>query len=406
MITKISRCSIFDGESDCLKHNQNIYIEQEKILHVGEESIDVNVDMEIDGQGKVVIPGLVNLHAHINRRHISRAGASFRQGAPAVENSSDAKRMLYATRNAWFELMQGITTIRDLCSVGRTASELKAAITEGQINGPRLVVCGMGIAVTGGHETHRYKGAVEVDGPDEVTKATRNEIRLGADFIKLMVSGGIGGMPEFEHPSWCELSVEEITAACRAAHSHHKTVTVHAMGELPVLNALHGGVDGIEHGAVLTEEALQIMKERNVYYVPTASGITAVANREHARGNTEMAEMINSIVVRPQRDSIRKAHERGILIGSGSDTLGSVLEELRIFIDCGMSNSEALKTATSHAAQILQMESYLGYIHKGYQADLVLLDANPLEDIDAIQQVNTVFMRGNKVCYEWMCNLQ
>ena len=110
----------------------------------------------------------------------------------------------------------------------------------------------MGIA-TGGHETHRYKGAVEVDGPDEVMKATRNEIRLGADFIKVMSSGGIGGMPEREHPNWAELSEEEIAAAVFAAHTHKREVTVHAMGIEPVLAALHAGVDGIEHGTMLNE---------------------------------------------------------------------------------------------------------------------------------------------------------
>lgn len=405
MITRLYGCSIFDGERDELMEGQSIYIRDDTIIHVGKGRADLVADVEICGQGKVVIPGLMNLHVHINRRHVSRTSSSFRQGAPAIENSSDAKRMMYAARNAWYELMQGITTMRDLCSVGRTATELKEAIEEGLINGPRLVVCGMAIAVTGGHETHRYKGAVEVDGPDEVTKATRNEIRLGADFIKLMVSGGIGGMPEHEHPSWSELNVEEITAACRAAHSHNRGVTVHAMGELPVMNALVGGVDGIEHGAVLTERALHIMKERDVYYVPTASGITAVADREAARGNAETAQMIRSVVVQPQRESIRKAHEFGIRIGSGSDTLGSVLEELRIFIDCGMNNVQALRTATSNAAGILGMEDRLGYIREGYQADLVLLDGNPLENIDALQYVHSVFVRGKRVSHEWLCNL-
>lgn len=405
MITKIVGCHIFDGESDVLLENQNVYLKDEKILQIGDEPAVEAVDLEIDGKGKYLIPGLMNLHVHINRRHVSRATSSFRQGAPAVENSSDSRRMLYAARNAWYELRQGITTLRDLCSVGRTANELKEAIVEGQINGPRLVVCGMAIAITGGHETHRYKGAVEVDGADEVTKATRNEIKLGADFIKLMVSGGIGGMPEHEHPSWSELNVEEITAACKAAHGHHRGVTVHAMGEVPVLNALHGGVDGIEHGAVLTEEALQIMQERNVYYVPTASGITAVADREAARGNAEMAETIRAIVVRPQRESIKKAHARGILIGAGSDTLGSVFQELLIFKECGFTNAEALQTATSNAAKILKLEDRLGYVRPGYEADLVLLDANPLEDLTALEQVSHVFARGQQVTYEWFCNL-
>jgi len=360
----------------------------------------------IDAQGFFLIPGLVNLHAHINRRNVSRGASSFRKGAPAIENSCDMHRILYAARNAWYELSTGVTTIRDLCSVGRTASALKSAIDEGIIKGPRLFVCGLGIASTGGHETHRYKGAVEVDGTDEILKATRQEIKLGADFIKVMASGGIGGMPEHEHPGWAEFSVDEIKAACYAAHSHNKGVTVHAMGELPVMNSLNGGVDGIEHGASLTEEALDIMKERGVYYVPTASGITAVANKEEKNGNTSLASLIFELVVNPQRQSIKKAYERGILIGAGTDTLGNMVDELLIFEKCGMSRCEALQTATINAAKILKNEADYGTIECGKIADFVILNKNPLDNLENLNNVEKVFLGGEEVSEKWMCNLQ
>lgn len=359
----------------------------------------------IDAAGKYLIPGLVNLHVHINRRNLSRGGGVFRQGAPAIENSDDGVRMLYAARNAWFELKQGVTALRDLCSVGRTASALKSAIASGLIRGPRLTVCGMGIAATGGHETHRYDGAVQVDGEAEILKAVRKEIRLGADFIKVMASGGLGGMPEHEHPGWSEFSVEEMRAACFAAHSHHRGVTVHAMGEQPVLDALHAGVDGIEHGAVLTDEALSLMKARGVYYVPTASGITAVAAKEERNGSAALAAMMRELVVNPQRESIRRAHEAGILIGAGSDTLGSVPEELRIFVDCGLTPYEALLTATVNAAKILGNEDRFGVIAPGKTADLVLLNENPLKDISAVASAAHVFLGGDMVTDEWLMNL-
>lgn len=370
----------------------------ERIGADGEEILDAN--------GGCLMPGLVNLHAHINRRHLSRGAGAFRQGAPAVENSTDGIRMLHAARNAWYELSRGITAIRDLCSVGRTASELKQAIDSGLINGPRMYVCGMGIAATGGHETHRYKGAVEVDGPDEVMKAARYELKLGADFIKLMVSGGIGGMPEHEHPSWAELSVEEIKAAVFAAHSHHRGVTVHAMGEGPVMNALMGGVDGIEHGAVLSEQALDMMAERGVYYVPTMSGITAVANKEENTGSKELAGMIREIVVYPQRESVAKAYKRGLLIGAGSDTLGSVPDELLLMQECGLSAYDALKTATINAAKILGKEARTGSVEVGKAADLLITNKNPLEDLKHLQDVQAVFLGGELVTERWMCSLR
>ena len=362
-------------------------------------------EMGLEASGKYIIPGLINLHVHINRRNVSRTGSSFRQGAPAIENGSDFHRILFAARNAWYELSRGVTTMRDMCSVGRTASALKAAIDAEIIRGPRLYVCGLGIAATGGHETHRYPGAVEVDGPDEVTKAVRREIKLGADFIKVMASGGLGGMPEHEHPNWSEFTVEEMAAACQAAHSHNKTVTVHAMGDLPVRNALQAGVDGIEHGAVLSEEALAMMADRGVYYVPTASGITAVAEKERRSGDPRLAAEMERLVVHPQRESIREAHRRRVLIGAGSDTLGSIPRELLILQECGLSAYEALQTATKNAALILNNDR-IGTIEVGKTADLVILSADPLADLRNVEQVEQVFLGGESVDTTWMCNLQ
>ena len=383
-------------------YRADVRIEDGIITAIGPE---LSGEPVLDASGAWLIPGLINLHVHINRRNVSRTQSSFRQGAPAIENGSDFHRILFAARNAWYELSQGVTTLRDLCSVGRTATALKEAIESGIIRGPRLVVCGLGIAATGGHETHRYPGAAEADGPAEVLKAVRNEIRHGADFIKVMASGGLGGMPEHEHPDWSEFSLEEMKAACDAAHSHNRTVTVHAMGALPVMNALLAGVDGIEHGAVLTDEALDLMDRRGVYYVPTASGITAVAAKERRNGSGTMADEMERIVVHPQRESIRKAHRRGILMGAGSDTLGSVPEELLIFHEAGLTTYEALQTATRNAAQILGNDQ-IGTIEVGKIADLVLLDGDPLEDLRNITRVRQVFFHGEPVTERWMCNLQ
>lgn len=398
----IKNCSIIDCTGR-MPYISDVEV-REGIITKIEPNITGN-DTIIDAQGKYLIPGLINLHVHINRRNVSRTKNSFRQGAPMIENGSDFHRILYAARNAWYELSQGVTTLRDLCSVGRTASALKDAIAQKIIRGPKLYVCGMGIAATGGHETHRYKGAVEVDGCDEVLKAVRYEIKLGADFIKVMASGGIGGMPEHEHPAWSELSVDEIKSACDAAHSHNKKVTVHAMGALPVMNSLVAGVDGIEHGATLTDEALDIMKSRDVYYVPTASGIGAVAEKERKNGNISLADIICKEVVFPQLESIKKAHETGILIGAGTDTLGDLCDELLLFEKAGLSTYEALQTATINASKIVENDM-IGTIECGKIADLVLLDANPIEDLHNLRKVNTVIFEGEIVNEQWMCNLQ
>ena len=398
----IKNCNIIDCTGRA-PYRADVRVENSRITQIGE---NLSAEQMYDARGGWLLPGLVNLHVHINRRNLSRGVGVFRQGAPAIENSADGVRMLYAARNAWYELSRGVTAMRDLCSVGRTASQLKSAIAQGIVRGPRLHVCGMGIAATGGHETHRYAGAVEVDGADAVRKAVRQEIKLGADFIKVMASGGLGGMPEHEHPGWSEFTVEEMKAACQAAHSHNRGVTVHAMGAQPVLYALQAGVDGIEHGAVLTQEALETMASRGVYYVPTASGITAVADKERRGGSWSLAAMMEELVVHPQRESIRKAMEAGILIGAGSDTLGSIPQELLIFESCGMSRYEAIRTATINAARILKNEDRFGTVEWGKTADLLLLEENPLEDLRNIEKVKAVFLGGEMVSEAWMCNLQ
>lgn len=373
-----------------------------RITRIGRE---LSAEKTIDAKGKYLIPGLINLHVHINRRNVSRTTASFRMGAPAIENSSDFHRMLFATRNAWYELSTGVTTLRDLCSVGRTATALKEAIEQGIIRGPRLYVCGLGVATVGGHETHRYKGATESGSIEELIKNTENEVKNGADFIKAMASGGIGGMPEHEHPSCPELSREELSAVVSVAHKHGKGVTVHAMGAEPVMNSLLAGVDGIEHGAHLTERALDLMAERGVYYVPTASGIRSVAEKERKNGNLPLADIIYREVIEPQTESIKRAKERGILIGAGTDTLGNLIDELKIFEDVGFTRYEALMTATSNAAKILENDD-IGTVECGKIADLVLLSANPLDGLSNLEKIELVLLSGESVDEKWMCNLQ
>lgn len=404
MKTVITNCNLIDGTGADIRKHSWVLIKNDLIIDIGQGEQGIpEADAELDAKGKFLLPGLVNLHVHIQRRHLARGDAAFRYGAPYIENSPDTKRILWAMNNAWHELSTGVTTIRDLASKNRIATQLRDAINEGIIKGPRMIVCGFGIAGTGGHETHRYQGAVEADGPDEVRKAVRAEIKAGADFIKLMASGGLGGMPEHEHPAWDEFSVDEITVAVEEAHKRKKGVTVHAMGEKPVLSSLYSGVDGIEHGTKLNDEALDIMVERGIYYVPTMSGIAAVANKEERQGSPALAELMRQEVVRPHRISVKRAFERGILIGCGTDTLGDMVEEMKMLQECGVPAIDCIKAATLNGAKIIGLDKTIGTVEFGKKADLVLIGANPIEDLDNMNQVDTVFLNGNMVTAKWLC---
>lgn len=399
MNTLIHDCTIIDVERMRKIESASVLVRDEMISQIFETKVNPvtveDVDAIIEAKGRYLMPGMINLHVHIQRRHLHLPGKGvFRQGAAVLENSSDMRRMVFAIRNGLYELHHGVTTIRDCCSKARLNNEYRDCVKDGLIDGPTVVSCGLGIASTGGHETHRYPGAVEVDGPDEVRKAVREEIKRGADFIKFMGSGGLGGLPEHEHPYWVEMSLEELQAGIAEAHNRMKTCTVHAMGKKAVEFAVRAGMDGIEHGTNLDEDLVELMLENQVYYVPTMSGIAAVAQREYDGGSKELAGFIRQLVVDPQFESVGLAHGKGLLIGAGTDTLGDMVTELSMFVACGMKAIEALRTATINAAKILAKEQSIGSIAEGKRADLFLVDKDPLESVEHLRSIEWVMKDG------------
>jgi imidazolonepropionase-like amidohydrolase len=244
---------------------------------------------------------------------------------------------------------------------------------------------------------------VEADGPDEVRKAVRAEIKAGADFIKFMASGGIGGMPEHEDPRWIEFSVEELKAGVEEARNRNKRTAAHAMGIGPVMNCLKAGIDCIEHGVGLNRQAVELMVSQGVYYIPTASGITDVSRREAEHGNPTLARLIEDVVVKPLYESIALAHQAGVPIGAGTDTLGDMVEELKLLHRCGLTPMECIRAATSVAATILGREADIGTVQTGKTADLLLVQGNPLEDLGVMQNVRDVFKAGMYVDEAFLC---
>ncbi len=402
MKTVIHNCTLVDVKGQRLVPDSWVIIENRHIEKVGTGTVPPkileSVEKTLDAKNGFLMPGMINLHVHIQRRHLHLPGKGvFRQGAAVLENSSDMRRMVFAMRNGMYELLNGVTTIRDCCSKGRLNNEYRNCVREELVMGPRVLSCGLGIASTGGHETHRYPGAVQVDGPAEVMKAVREEIKQGADFVKFMGSGGIGGLPEHEHPYWVELTEEELRAGITEAHNRMKTCTVHAMGKKAVEFSVKAGMDGIEHGTNLDEELVSLMKTNNVYYVPTMSGIAAVAQREHDAGSKELSSFIRKLVVDPQFESVSLAHRKGLLIGAGTDTLGDMVRELEMFTECGMSAMEALRTATCNAAEILNKQDEIGDIAPAMVADLLLLSDNPAQSVSNLRGITWVMREGKIV---------
>ncbi|MFA6706549.1 MAG: amidohydrolase family protein [Sphaerochaetaceae bacterium] len=406
--TLYTHCNLIDCVSDEVKPDSWILIEGNRISKIGTGN-DYPKDQDIpvvDVGNEYLMPGLINLHVHIHRRffHYPSIKGSFKQRAKAINSADINKRMLLSLKNAWDELQHGCTTIRDVSSKDRLANFLRDCINEGIFNGPRVFSSGYGIACTGGHGTHAFGDSVEADGPDEFRKAARMEIKCGADIVKLKGGGGLGSMPK-EHPYWEELTMDELRAAIEEGHKRDKHVTIHAMGTQVIKNALKAGIDGIEHGCVLDEECLDIMAAHDVHFCPTMSGITGVAQREKDFGNPEVAEIMFRDVVWKQRESVKKAHERGILLGCGTDTQGDMLIEMDLFEQCGLSPIEALRTATANAAIFVDLGDQLGTIEQGKIADMIIVKENPLENIYHLSNLTMVLKDGVKVSEQWMCNL-
>ena len=350
----------------------------------------------IDAANRIVIPGLINLHVHITRRHLhlQPLGVPFRLGAPEIENSPDEIRTLWALRNAWTELSEGVTTVRDAGSKHHVSIRLRDAMRQGIFPGPQIVAAGEPLAITGGHESHRYAGAREADGPSEVRKACREQLREGADWIKLMASAGIGGMPYREHPNYTEFTLEELRAGVSEAHKRGRRAMAHAMSDESVRYCIESGIDTVEHGVLMHEKTISALVEAGIGFVPTISGIANVHAREKAAGNDEFADQLWHEVLSPHKQVVAEAIKQRVHIGTGSDTLGSVSDEIALLVECGMSESRAFAAATIDAASILGMEDEIGSIEPGKRADLVLLDGDTMESVGAYKCIKEVVFGG------------
>jgi imidazolonepropionase-like amidohydrolase len=401
----IRDCKLFDPVNKETTEDVNILIVGDHIEEISHTHIDTPPSGHIiDAGGCTVIPGLVNLHTHPQRRHarFMEHSVPFRIGASAVEDLPNTQRLLWAVKNCWIELLEdGVTTMRAAGSKDCLNIELRDVFAEGMFNGPRILATGAILAITGGHATRGINGAMEVDGADEIRKAVRMLLKAGADWIKLCVSGGLAGIHKGDHPSIVEFSYDEVRTAVEEAHKRDHKVMVHGMAAESVKTAVKAGVDCIEHGNLLDDEAISMMKEKGVFFVPTMSGIRRAYERERDGGDAKVADMLWE-VISPHESVVSRCIDAGILIGTGTDTLGHIHQEIQMLVDCGMSRSEALSAATVNSAKILGLEKEIGSIEVGKKADLLVLEEDPVQDLSALGKIKEVILGGNVVNWSFL----
>jgi imidazolonepropionase-like amidohydrolase len=351
----------------------------------------------LDLNGRMLIPGLINIHVHVqgHRPHPQH-------GAEPLLPGTAAHFLQAGLRDT---LRMGVTTLRNVGSQGVEPQEARQAMRYGAFRGPRLLTCGLIISATapGG----RFYGAMyrEADGPDELRKAVREQLREGADFIKLMTTGARSN--EMEDPGPAQLTDPELEAAVSEAHRMGYKVAAHVEGLDGTEAAIRHGVDTIEHGMYLNQRPalLELMAASGQVLVPTLSGyywmggLGNVIDPAHAPVNPEMLASIVELAhhnLDQGTRSLRAARAAGVRIALGSDHTGvsgeDTARELVRMIHHGLSPEEALLSATSVAARAIGLEEHIGTIEPGRLADLAILDGDVLREPELLLDPRRVWL--------------
>lgn len=401
-VTVIQAGTVIDGKSDTVRHNQVIVIRGNRIDSLSDAAaakIPAGANV-IDLSSATVMPGLIDSHTHI-----------FLQGEDPAEGGYDVNILKYplayraarATVAARRALEQGFTTLRDVETEGAGYGDvgIKMAIEEGYIPGPRLFVATRAISTTGGYMLEGYapeldmpKGAQIVDGPVEARKAAREQLDHGADWIKVYMTHRSWVGKNGELVSQPTLTVEELKAIVDETHGWGKKVACHAYGGVGLQRALDGGCDSIEHGLDLDDAAIAQMLKQGTWYCPTL----AAYYHDWAPADTPGGQRDRKRVA-VHEVSFPKALHAGVKIVFGTDMGGiswnePIAQEFSRMVGLGMTPMDAIKSATSRPAEMLDMQGQIGVIARGAYADIVAIGGDPLHEIKVLEDVKFVMKDG------------
>lgn len=395
---------LFDGKSNALVKPGIVVVKDGKILAAG-TSVEAPAGAEVIDLGDAtLLPGFIDAHTHLTAMYSDDWKQNFINGLQKTVGEQE----LEASANARVTLMVGITTVRDVGSQDYLDVGLRNAIRNGVVPGPRMLVSVHAIGTTGGHcdETGYRDGAFgkettpEVgvaNGPDQMRYAVRLAHKYGADIIKTCASGGVLSLADdVDTP---QLTQEELNALIDEAHALKRKVAAHAHGAEAAKRAIRAGVDSIEHGSFMDEEALNLMKQHGTYYVPTLMAIQGL-NEQMQKGVyippaiRAKAEAATASIHKTFQNALAK----GVKIGMGTDACvyphGRNTEEFHQMVDLGMKPIDALKAGTSVDADLLGLADKIGTLDAGKLADVIAVPGDPVENIRQTEHVFFVMKEG------------
>jgi len=392
---------LIDTKNGNVLTNKTIVVSGNKIvsIHDGFVAPENSEDTIIDLKDKTVMPGLIDMHVHLEGELSPRSYIE-----KFVLNDADVA--YNAQKYARVTLMAGFTTVRDLGGSGVNVS-LRNAINQHKVVGPRILTVEKALGTTGGHAdptNGRSKVLMGDPGPkegvvnsvDDARKAVRQRYKNGADWIKITATGGVlsvaksGQNPQF--------TFEEIKAICETAKDYGMHVAAHAHGDEGIKRAILGGVKTIEHGTLMSAETMELMKAHNVYYVPTITAGKSVEAKAKIKGFFPEIIVPKALAIGPKiQDTFRKAYSKGVLIAFGTDAgvfdHGQNGKEFGYMVEAGMPAIETIQSATITNAEVLELDN-LGQIAIGFLADIVATDEDPTQNIHTMENVVFVMKEG------------
>jgi imidazolonepropionase-like amidohydrolase len=393
---------LLDVKSGKMLSDQAIVIEGDNIVGVGPASATPAADATtINLPNATVLPGLIDAHTHLT------FNPSFGYETLGISIPREA---LIGAHNARVTLEAGFTTVRNVGARGYSDVALRDAINAGDVPGPRMLVSGPALSITGGHcdndllpyEYHATSDGV-ADGIENVQHKTREIIKYGADLIKVCATGGV--LSKGDDPNASQYTLEEMKAIVADAHRLGRKVAAHAHGAQGVIWASEAGVDSVEHGHLMNDAAIATLKKNGTYLVPTLYLIDWQRENAAKANLPDYTRHKMQIVSEAAKTNAKKAIEAGVKIGLGTDAAvyphGLNAHELAVYVSLGMTSLQAIQTATINDADLLGWSDKIGTLEAGKWADIIAVDGDPLQDVTTLQHVKFVMKGGAVVKNEY-----